>query len=89
MLAIFAAVWFGFYIAKNLTGPIQTLLTATQRIAEGDLDVRLDPDRQDEIGMLMTSFNTMIEDLSEGRQKLDRAYNALQSTNIELEDRRR
>jgi two-component system nitrogen regulation sensor histidine kinase NtrY len=89
MLAIFAAVWFGFYIAKNLTGPIQKLLTATQRIAEGDLDVRLDPDRQDELGMLMTSFNTMIEDLSEGRQKLDLAYNDLQSTNIELEDRRR
>jgi two-component system nitrogen regulation sensor histidine kinase NtrY len=89
MLAIFAAVWFGFYIAKNLTGPIQTLLTATQRIADGDLSVRLDPDRTDEIGMLMTSFNTMTEDLSEGRQKLDRAYNALQSTNIELEDRRR
>ena len=89
MLAIFSAVWFGFYLAKNLTGPIQKLLRATQQIAEGNLDVRLDPDRQDEIGMLMASFNNMIEDLSEGRKKLDLAYNALQSTNIELEDRRR
>ena len=89
MLAIFSAVWFGFFLAKNLTGPIQKLLTATQQIADGNLDVRLDPDRQDEIGMLMASFNDMIEDLSEGRKKLDRAYNALQSTNIELEDRRR
>jgi len=89
MLAIFSAVWFGFYLAKNLTGPIQKLLRATQQIAEGDLDVRLEPDRQDEIGMLMASFNNMTEDLSEGRKKLDRAYNALQSTNIELEDRRR
>ncbi len=89
MLAIFSAVWFGFFLAKNLTGPIQKLLTATQQIAEGNLDVRLDPDRQDEIGMLMASFNNMIEDLSEGRKKLDLAYNALQSTNVELEDRRR
>jgi len=89
MLAIFSAVWFGFFLAKNLTGPIQKLLTATQQIADGNLDVRLDPDRQDEIGMLMASFNNMIEDLSEGRKKLDLAYNALQSTNIELEDRRR
>ncbi len=89
MLAIFSAVWFGFFLAKNLTGPIQKLLTATQQIAEGNLDVRLDPDRQDELGMLMASFNNMIEDLSEGRKKLDLAYNALQSTNIELEDRRR
>ena len=89
MLAVFLAVWFGFYLAKNLTGPIQKLLTATQQIADGNLDVRLDPDRQDEIGMLMASFNNMIEDLSGGRKKLDRAYNELQSTNIELEDRRR
>ncbi len=88
MLAIFSAVWFGFYLAKNLTGPIQKLLTATQRIAEGDLEVRLDPDRQDEIGMLMASFNNMIEDLREGRKKLDGAYNALKSTNVELEARR-
>jgi two-component system nitrogen regulation sensor histidine kinase NtrY len=89
MLAIFSAVWFGFYLAKNLTGPIQKLLTATQRIAEGDLDVYLDPDRQDEIGMLMASFNDMIGDLREGRRKLDSAYNALKTTNVELEERRR
>lgn len=89
MLAIFAAVWFGFYLAKNLTGSIQKLLTATQRIAEGDLDVRLEPERQDEIGMLMASFNNMTEDLRESREKLDGAYNALQSTNVELDERRR
>ncbi|MHC1727346.1 MAG: ATP-binding protein [Syntrophobacteraceae bacterium] len=89
MLAIFAAIWFGFFLAKNLTGPIQKLLSATQHIADGDLDVRLEPDRQDEIGMLMVSFNSMIGDLRESRDKLDRAYNTLQSTNIELEDRRR
>ncbi|MGC8492530.1 MAG: ATP-binding protein [Syntrophobacteraceae bacterium] len=89
MLAIFSAVWFGFYLAKNLTGPIQKLLTATQRIADGDLEVYLDPDRQDEIGMLMASFNAMIADLREGRKKLDGAYNALKSSNVELEGRRR
>lgn len=89
MLAVFAAVWFGFYLAKSLTGPIQTLVAATRRIADGDLDVHLDPDREDEIGMLMASFNSMTGDLREGREKLDRAYKDLQSTNIELENRRR
>ncbi|HYA40577.1 MAG TPA: ATP-binding protein [Syntrophobacteraceae bacterium] len=89
MLAIFLAVWFGFYLSKNLTGPIRKLLAATRQIADGDLEVRLDPDRQDEIGMLMTSFNNMVEDLSQGRRALDDAYNALKSSNIELEDRRR
>lgn len=51
--------------------------------------MRLDSSRQDEIGMLIASFNVMTGDLRESREKLDMAYNALQSTNIELEDRRR
>ncbi len=89
ILAVFAAVWFGFYLAKNLTGPIQNMVTATQRIADGDLDVRLEPGRLDEIGMLMESFNQMTGDLRESREKLDRAYRDLQSTNIELDERRR
>ncbi|MCE5334688.1 MAG: HAMP domain-containing protein [Desulfobacteraceae bacterium] len=89
MLAIFAAVWFGFFLAKNLTESIQTMLSATQRIAEGDLDVRIEPGRQDEIGMLIASFNDMTRDLRESREKLDRAYKELQTTNVELEDRRR
>ncbi|MEM5788593.1 MAG: HAMP domain-containing protein, partial [Syntrophobacteraceae bacterium] len=89
VLAVFAAIWFGFYLAKNLSGPIQDMVSATRRIAEGDLDLRLKPGRQDEIGMLMESFNSMTDDLREGREKLDNAYKALQSTNFELEARRR
>lgn len=89
ILAVFAAVWFAFYMAKSLTGPIQNMLIATRRIADGDLEVCLNSDRQDEIGMLMESFNSMTGDLRESREKLDRAYNALQSTNMELEERRR
>ncbi|MEN6441195.1 MAG: ATP-binding protein [Syntrophobacter sp.] len=89
ILSVFAAVWFGFYMAKNLTGPIQNMLIATRRIADGDLDVCIDSDRQDEIGMLIESFNGMTGDLRESREKLDRAYKVLQSTNLELEDRRR
>ncbi len=89
LLVIFAAVWFGFFLAKNITVPIQALVSATQRIAEGDLEVELDSDRTDEIGMLILSFNKMVRDLREGREQLAGAYSALQQSNEELEDRRR
>jgi two-component system, NtrC family, nitrogen regulation sensor histidine kinase NtrY len=89
LLVIFAAIWFGFFLAKNLTVPIQALVSATQRIAEGDLDVQLDSERTDEIGMLITSFNKMVRDLRENREKLASAYAALQQNHEELEDRRR
>ncbi len=89
LLVIFAAIWFGFFLAKTLTGPIQALVSATRSVAEGDLNVELDSDRNDELGMLIGSFNTMVRDLREGREQLANAYGALQQSHVELEDRRR
>ncbi|HOV87630.1 MAG TPA: ATP-binding protein [Syntrophobacteraceae bacterium] len=89
LLVIFAAIWFAFLLARNITGPIQSLVYATQRIADGDLDVQMDSDRQDEIGMLMSSFDQMVRDLKEGREKLANAYWELKETNQELDGRRR
>ena len=60
---MFAAIWFGFFLAKNMTVPIQSLVTATQAVAEGNLDVQLRSERQDELGMLINSFNKMVDDL--------------------------
>ncbi|MEN6484439.1 MAG: ATP-binding protein, partial [Syntrophobacteraceae bacterium] len=89
LLTIFAAIWFGFFLAKSITVPIQSLVSATQSIAEGDLDVQVETDRQDEVGMLITSFNDMVRDLKESRESLGEAYAALQQNHEELEDRRR
>lgn len=89
LLVAFAAIWFGFYLARHITGPIQSLLTATDRVAHGDLDVSLHLDREDEMGLLMASFNHMVRDLRSGREKLTEAYRALQESHQELEARRR
>jgi len=89
LLVVFAAIWFGFFLAKGITVPIQALVSATQHVADGNLDVQLDMERNDEIGMLITSFNKMVHDLRESREQLANAYSALQLSHTELEDRRR
>lgn len=88
LLVIFAAVWFGFFLAKNMTVPIQSLVSATQEVADGNLDVELKSERQDELGMLINSFNKMVHDLRESREQLASAYVALQQNHAELEDRK-
>ena len=45
LLIVFSATWFGFYLARGLTQPVQRLAEATERIANGDLDFRI-PSRQ-------------------------------------------
>jgi two-component system, NtrC family, nitrogen regulation sensor histidine kinase NtrY len=88
LLVIFAAIWFGFFLAKSITMPIQQMVAATQRIAHGDLSVRVDLERDDEIGMLVSSFNKMVRDLQEIQDQLANAYRALQESHRELEERR-
>lgn len=88
LLIIFSAIWFGFYIAQGLTGPIGKLATATRRVAEGELDFVLEKESDDEMGLLVDSFNQMTRDLQTSKRQLESANVALQESNIELDERR-
>lgn len=89
MVIIFLAVWFGIYLARSLTTPIQHLAEATRKIADGDLDVHLGETGSDELGMLITAFNTMTEDLRNHRLALELTNRELSQSNLMLEERRR
>ncbi len=89
LVIIFLATWFGFHLARGITVPIQELAVATKSVAEGDLDVQLEVKSDDEVGSLVVSFNMMTSDLRAGREKLTEANIELQSSNLELDQRRR
>ena len=50
-------------VASRVTRPLRTVAAATERIAHGDLDVRLPTTRTDEIGALMVNVNGMVDSL--------------------------
>jgi two-component system nitrogen regulation sensor histidine kinase NtrY len=78
MLIFLGATWFGFRLARELSAPIQALAAGTQRIAKGDLSVRLVDESRDELGLLVQSFNSMAEDLEQSRTRLTQANRQLQ-----------
>lgn len=88
LLIIFSATWFGIYLAKGITTPIQQLAEGTRAIAEGHLDFRIHAKSNDEIGMLVDSFNQMTADLQESKKEIERVNEGLWQTNRELEERR-
>ena len=88
LLIIFSAIWFGFYIAQGLTGPIGKLAIATRRVAEGELDFVLEKESDDEMGLLVDSFNQMTRDLQTSKEQLESVNIALRKSNIELDERR-
>lgn len=88
VLILFGATWFGFYVARGITVPIQRLAEATEAIAQGDLNVKIAVKATDEIGTLVESFNRMTEDLRSSKSKLEQANISLRQSNLELDGRR-
>ncbi len=74
LLIVFVALWVSLKISNWISVPIQKLALATEQVARGDLDVRVDIVRDDEIGMLVNSFNNMIRELKEIKESLENAY---------------
>ena len=89
VVIVFLAIWFGLYMAKSLTNPIQVLAEATRQVADGHLDIHLGETGTDEIGLLVSSFNKMTEDLRSNREALRKNHHELIKSNQELEQRRR
>jgi two-component system nitrogen regulation sensor histidine kinase NtrY len=89
LLIVFCAIWFAFYVAGGLTGPIGRLAEATRRVAEGELDFVLEKTSGDEMGTLVDSFNRMTSDLSASKRQLEEANGALRQGNLDAETRRR
>ena len=88
LLIIFCSTWFGFYLAKTLTTPIQELAEATRLVAEGELNFTIDRGTDDEMGMLVNAFNKMTRDLRAGKQQLELSARELRERNLEIEQRR-
>ncbi len=74
-LLIFASTWIAFYVARGLTAPIKALAEGAEEIAQGNLSHRVDVLAEDELALLVSTFNEMSA--------------KLESNSIEIGNRRR
>ncbi len=58
------------FIARRITRPLAVIVSATGKIAQGDLLHRVDVEGQDEIGQLARAFNRMTDELSLAHEDL-------------------
>jgi len=85
LVIIFSSIWFGVYLSKELTIPIQALADATKRISAGDYNVKIEARSEDEIGILVRHFNRMAKELKISKENLELANHELNIRNQELE----
>jgi two-component system, NtrC family, nitrogen regulation sensor histidine kinase NtrY len=69
-LLIFASSWTAFHIARGLTLPIKSLAEGADKIARGDLAYRVDVIAEDELALLVDTFNKMSSRLEENAAEL-------------------
>lgn len=70
LLLIFASSWTAFYVAKGLTLPIKSLAEGADEIAKGNFGHRVDVPAEDELALLIASFNEMSGKLEENAAEL-------------------
>jgi two-component system nitrogen regulation sensor histidine kinase NtrY len=84
MVILLASSWTGLYLARRVTLPIQALAEGTRRISGGDLSHRVDVEADDELGVLVDSFNRMTQELSSNKELLERSNQDLTTSNERL-----
>ena len=62
---------FAYLLARGIIVPLRRLTEAAGKVANGDLDVRIPVERQDELGTATTVFNDMVDQLRQSRGRLE------------------
>jgi two-component system, NtrC family, nitrogen regulation sensor histidine kinase NtrY len=88
MLLLFSVTWLALFLAKQVTVPIQALAEGTREVSAGNFDYQVPEQSQDELGILIRSFNTMTSQLRDSRVQIDQFTRNLQQAVQELERRR-
>ena len=79
LLGLFAAAWAAVFTARRLVQPISDIAEGTRAVAEGDYNKQLPlPKVEDELGLLVSSFNSMT-------RRVARAHNALEDSRRQLQ----
>ena len=83
-IAIILGLGIGILLTRTIGKPIRSLTSITKIIAKGDLNQRIETSSRDEIGELVSSFNTMIKDLRESRERAEQRDKELKETQAKL-----
>ncbi len=88
ILVLSAAMWVALFLAKQVTVPIQALAEGTREVSTGNFDYQVAEQPQDELGLLVRSFNAMTTQLRDSRLQINEFTRNLQQAVQELERRR-
>lgn len=85
-VVMLASLGLGFFISSSIKKPIGKLVTASKRLAEGDLDVEIDIKSKDEVGILAGAFSEMAANINEVMTNINSASEQVASGSKQVSD---
>ncbi len=73
-------------ISRTLVQPLENTISVMQRVADGDLEQKVEPTGENEVGRLARTFNTMAEKLKGHERALNKHVKSVQKMNHELKE---
>jgi len=72
--ALFLIILLGINLANSITRPLLRLVQASKIVADGNLNVKLNAQSNDEVSVLTDSFNKMVASLHQSHNELIQSY---------------
>lgn len=86
IIGILLAISLGLIIANLISKQINKLVIVADKIADGNLDVTIDIDSKDEIGILGKAFNKMVENLNDVMSNINSAAEQVSTGSRQVSD---
>lgn len=80
------AMFLGIFISNSIKKPINKMVDASKRLADGDLDIYLEINTKDEIGILAKSFSQMAANFNEVMTNINSASEQVASGSRQVSD---
>ncbi len=91
VFAILLGLVFGYVVLKMFVNPVERVRQAAELVAQGDVNISIEDckDRKDEIGILVRSFNKMVENIRNSIETITSQRELAEKLRVEAEEAKR
>ncbi|MDO5299366.1 MAG: sensor histidine kinase [Clostridia bacterium] len=84
VLSLALCLWGALVLSRYLSRPVREMTAAMEQVERGELSVRLAPRENDELGVLATGFNRMVEEYEQNLRRTVERQKELNDTRIRM-----
>ncbi|MCP4597496.1 methyl-accepting chemotaxis protein [Neptuniibacter sp.] len=86
VIAVAIGIFFSFYMSRSISGPLKEAVSVARRLADGDLNVKVNSSSKDEVGELLGTLGETAESLKSMIGQITNASSEMSGSTDRLSD---